>query len=62
MISLIASIFFGIGFVVSAFSRQHLLLFPERQRSANPASASKAHEKRLVTLLESINQKLNAKP
>jgi hypothetical protein len=61
MFNLLAPLFFSIGFLVSVaavtYFGLHLI-----EKVVESRARKQAHEKRLVTLLDSINQKLNAKP
>ena len=61
MFNLLTALFFTIGFLISVAAITYFIL--HLIEKVNESSKRKqAHEKRLVTLLESINQKLNAKP
>ena len=61
MNQLIIALFFSIGFVVATFtSTTFVVRMLEKWSEASKRKL--ANEKRLLTLLESINQKLDAKP
>ena len=61
MFNFITALFFSIGLVVTTFSLANVCSsLSEKLRAAR--ARKQAHDKCLVTLLESIDQKLNAKP
>ena len=60
MFNLLTALFFTIGFLISVAAITYFILHLIEKVSES-RERKQAHEKRLVTLLESINQKLNAK-
>ena len=61
MFNLLTALFFTIGFLVSVAAITYFIL-NLIEKVSESRERKQAHEKRLVSLLESINQKLNAKP
>jgi len=61
MFNFLATLFCIIGCLISAFAISYYFVWV-REQFRNARERKQAHEKRLVTLLESIDQKLNAKP
>ena len=61
MFNLLTALFFTIGFLISVAAITYFILHLI-EKVSEARERKQAHEKRLVTLLESINQKLNAKP
>ncbi len=61
MFNILTALFFAIGLVVTFFGIG-TLCFSLSEKFRESRERKQAHEKRLVTLLESISQKLNAKP
>ncbi len=61
MLNFLATLFFAIGLVISAFGIG-TFCFSMSEKFRESRERKQAHEKRLITLLESIDQKLNAKP
>ncbi len=61
MISIIVSLFFCIGLTVSVFYLS-TLCFSLHEKINEARERKQAHEKRLMSLLEAINQKLGYKP
>ena len=60
MLSLFITTFFTIGFVASAFYLS-TFFYSLSDKFRESSERKQAHEKRLVTLLESIDKKLNSK-
>lgn len=61
MFNLLTALFFTIGFIASVFWII-TIVFNTTEKIRESRERKQAHEKRLITLLESISQKLNAKP
>jgi hypothetical protein len=61
MLNFLATMFFVIGLLISSFAVGYFFVFLG-EKISEFRERKQAHDKRLVTLLESIKQKLNTKP
>ncbi len=61
MLDFLAILFLTIGYLVTAIAIGYLIFFAI-DKASEARARRKAHDKHLVTLLESINQKLDTKP
>jgi hypothetical protein len=61
MFNLLTALFFSIGVVVTAFGTA-TFFYSMSERLRADRARKQAHDKRVVTLLEAIDQKLNTKP